>query len=188
MLTLYYYKHSRASRVRWALEELEVPYELASPRDEQFAQANPLKLMPTLTDDGHHLFETGAILLYLGDKYGKLCPRPDDLLLRGQYYQWMFYAMTELDALTLNVYLSTRVHPDEAAATRAREKFASRARLLSDHLAQREYVVGDAFTMADLLIASVLGWSDTLKLLENFPDLQAYHKRLEARPAATRNV
>ena len=160
MIKLYYYKFSRASRVRWALEEVGAQYELVQRGDNMFggmdyAKIHPLKKIPAITDDGVPVFETAAICLYLADKFKKLAPPATDLAVRGQYYQWMFFGMTELDRMAERVFrqfkgLTPEVKNAEAEAI-VRTEFQARAKVVSDHLKGRTYMVGNEFTMADLL-------------------------------------
>lgn len=197
MIKLYYYKFSRASRVRWALEELEAEYEIVHinlkqmENKDEYAKVHPLMQVPALSDNDFHLFKTSAICMYLADKFSKLAPAMSDLEGRGSYYQWMVFAMTELDAKTGEIFSQTKKYPEEKrnalVEKSAREDFTKRAKVLSDHLTDREFMVGLAFTMADVLIASVLGWAEGQKLIQDFPVLLDYRKRMEERPACKRS-
>ncbi len=195
-MKLYYNKFSRASRVRWALEELGVDYQI-EPMNmqgnfdrEAFAKVNPMLQIPALSDGDFHLSETGAICMYLADKFGQLAPPTDDFQARGEYYRWMFFAATELDRMVLEVFLQTRVYPPEKrnalVEESARQEFARRARVLASRLQDRQFLVGNQFTMADLLVASILGWAKSQDLLTDFPQLLSYQQTMESRPAALR--
>src|SRR4051794_3745039 len=106
MLKLYYVPRTRAVRARWMLEELGVPHELhrvdlangehRSP--EYLARVHPLGHVPVLVDGETAIFESAAIIAYLADRFPEkqLAPAPGSPE-RGPYYQWMFYAVTELE-------------------------------------------------------------------------------------------
>ena len=196
MIKLYYHKFSRASRVRWALEELGVDYELV-PVDlrgdfdrEALARVNPMVQVPAISDGDFSLSESGAICMYLADRFGRLAPEFGDAESRGEYYRWMFFAMTELDRMVLEVFLQTRMYPPEKrnalVESDARVEFGRRARVLAGRLQGRSYLVGEEFSMADLLVASILGWARSQGLLEEFPELVSYQEAMEGRPAALR--
>lgn len=195
MLTLFHNKYSRSAPVRWALEELELSYELAeigSRRDyvkHGFDKVHPLMLMPTLVDDTQPVFETAAICLYLSDKYGKLAPPVSQLAQRGLHYQWCVFAMTELDRHIDELGRLASVESgerDEATINWLAARLFKRASMLAEHLAQRETMLGDMFSMADILISHGLRQLRSFGLLKELPVLQAYLERMLARPAAIR--
>jgi glutathione S-transferase len=193
MLTLFHNRYSRSAPVRWALEELQVPYELAeiASRGDYvkhgFAKAHPLMLMPTLVDDGQPVFETAAICLYLADKYEKLAPPMADLVQRGLHYQWCVFAVTELDRHADELRRLVAVAPELREETRINSiagKLAQRGAMLNDHLLHRDHVLDGMFSMADILLAYNLEKLKAFGLLNELPALLTYLDRMRARPAA----
>jgi glutathione S-transferase len=192
MLTLFHNKHSRSAPVRWALEELAVPYALAQIGSRAdyvrhgFHKVHPLMLMPTLVDDGQPVFETAAICLYLADKYGALAPPSAQLVRRGQYYQWCVFAMTELDRHLdelRRLVSGGRDQRDEPQIQRAASGLLRRATMLDEHLAQRAFMLDDTFSMADILVTYGIGHLHAFGLTDGLAALTGYLARMQARPA-----
>ncbi len=189
---------TRAGRPRWLLEELEVPYELvrvdfAAKQNEtsEYAKVHPLGAVPALEDDGVAIFESGAICAYLADKFPEkgLAPAvgtPE----RGPYYQWMFYAMATLEPPVMEIYrqavLLAAEERSEKALAAARESFADAAGVVERALAGKEFLLGDRFSAADIMIGSNLVWAKLLGQIDPYPTIQAYLKRLGVRPAGKR--
>lgn len=191
-LTLYFVPRTRSSRPRWILEELGVPYEIvrmeaADTKKPEYLSVHPLGRVPALVEDGVTLFESAALCLHLADKYGdgKLAP-PPGTSERALYYQWIFFAMASVEPY-LSRFLSLRVS-DGDAAEMEREAQAAREHLsvIEKALAGHEFIVGDRFTAADVVVASVCSWAKLMGLTETLPVCDAYAKRLLARPAAKR--
>ena len=190
MLKLFYIPNTRASRVRWMLEELAVPYELAvidwptARGDEYRRTVHPLGAVPALQDDGTTIFESAAIIAYLADKFPEkgLAPAPGK---RGAYYQWILYAMATLEPLIAGFVDHTRKLPEAersaTAAEAARRAFATASAPAAVALRGNESLLG-SFSAADVVIGSVLNWAAFTKLLEA-PELRGYVERIRARPA-----
>jgi glutathione S-transferase len=178
---------TRSSRVLWLLAEIGAPYELTKLTPEQrtsveHLERHPLGRVPALElDDGTVIFESAAICLQLADLH------PDAALIaplgspeRALVYQWVLFAMTELEA---PLFRWIRDVAQESADQSARERFAQAAAALETALHDHNWLVADRFTVADVLCASVLGGAHSRGLLEEWPGLQAYVERGEARPA-----
>jgi glutathione S-transferase len=191
-LTLYYVPRTRSSRPRWLLEELSVPYELirleaTDTKKPEYLAVHPLGKVPALVDDGVTLFESGALCMHLADKYGegKLTPAPGTAE-RGLYYQWILFAMASIEP-HLSRFNEVRQSDSDAGV---RERHANSARehlrVVEKALVGHEFIVGDRFTAADVVLASVCSWAKLLGLTEGLPECDAYAKRLLARPAAKR--
>ncbi len=197
-MKLYYVPQTRSNRPRWLLEELGVPYELVrldvaakENRRADYLALNPLGHVPTLVDGGVVVYETLAICLYLADKFYErgLAP-PFESPERGPYLQWSVFAVVSAEKAVEQVYEHSVWLPEEdrqpRAADQARAKLREVADAVQQALGEREYLVGDRFTTADLMMGSVLSWGRVLGLLAEHPRLEAYATRLSARPAAKR--
>jgi glutathione S-transferase len=184
---LYYMPRTRSSRVLWLLAELDAPCELVKLAPEQRTSAehrarHPLGRVPALElDDGTVMFESAAICLQLADLH------PEASLIapvgspeRALVYQWVLFAMTELEA---PLFRWIRETAEDSADPSSRERFAQAAAALQTALDGRDWLLGDRFTVADVMCASVLGGAHSRGLLTEWPGLQAYVERGESRPA-----
>jgi glutathione S-transferase len=191
MITLFHAPQSRSSRIVWLMEELGVPYEIRPvsifrPMTGEglpdAANPHPDKRVPAILHDGALITESVAIVLYLADALpaAALAPLPADPR-RGEYLTWIAWYATELEQ-ALFAGLAGEL---AGAPQKQRNHVAVLARLRSA-LAQGPYVMGDAFTAADLLIGSALAFGR-----HAFPTdeaLDAYVERCRSRPAAMRGV
>lgn len=187
---------ARTLRAHWMAHELGLEYtpkligsRTGETQTDAFRKLNPKEKIPVLVDGGLVLSESVAILTYLGDTYGKesgLVPAPYSRE-RAEYNQWNSFVQMELDAHTLYVM---RRHRDLAhlygeapvAVDAAIEYFNKQVKVADDHLTQRDCLVGDGFTGADLVLVSVLAWAEaySIPLSER---LAAYKTLHSARPA-----
>ena len=193
MIKVYGIPRSRTARVLWMLEELGVPYEnvkvsfIGDVQKPEFVKLNPNRHIPVLQDGDVTLFESLAINLYLARKYDKgLWPKTVED--EGRAYQWSIWAMTELEEPVLTVLLNRMFLPeaqrDAKKADDAAERFKKPLGVLEGALAGREFLVGDAFTVADLNVASVLSWAPLAGLdLSGAKSVQGWLGRCTARPA-----
>ncbi len=162
MLRLYGTSKSRASRSILALEELGLEYEhvpwgraLLDPQSgerQSLNAMNPNGHIPVLDHDGFVIWESMAINLYLGESFGGPL-WPDDATTRGRIYQWSFWAQTEMDRRDWDVARRTE---DEAVRERVTEAKVAALTVLDDALGSSSYLLGDAFSLADLNVASTL--------------------------------
>ncbi|MBY0370105.1 glutathione S-transferase family protein [bacterium] len=178
-MKLYYAPNTRAFRPRWMLEEVGVPYEIVKldlargdHKKPDYLRIHPLGKVPALQDGPLTLMESGAICLYLGDKYPekKLAPAlgsPE----RGLYYQWVLFATTMLDGAVLGKNLP------EAQRMLA---------VLEKQVESTPYLAGESFTAADVLCGSILNIAVAYRMLEGGSRLGDYLKRIKARPAYQR--
>ena len=194
-MKLYYVPNTRAHRPRWLLEELGVPYELVrldprakENRQDPYLKINPLGHVPALVDGDLTLIESGAICMHLADKFPeqRLAP-PLASPNRGLYYQWIAFALTSLEPQVVLVDAHTQRLPEDQriplVADRARARFAELAAVVDRAVRGRDYLVGDTFTVADLLTSAVLGWARSLGMIGELPDLLEYSKKIAGRPA-----
>jgi glutathione S-transferase len=127
------------------------------------------------------MFESAAICLQLADIHpdAGVIP-PLGSAERALVYQWVLFGMTELEA---PLYLWVRGAAEDSTDSRSRERFGQAAAALETALDGRDWLLGDRFTVADVICASVLGSAHSRGLLAEWPGLQAYVERGEARPA-----
>jgi glutathione S-transferase len=186
---------TRDLRALWALEEAGLLYHV-HPLDDvrgelkgaEYLQVNPFGQVPSIDDDGLRLFESGAIVLYVADKAGKLLPK--DVQGRALAMQWAFAALSTLDPPFADLAAIDEFFADEAWAKERRPALvkSAQARLetLDELLSTRAYLLGDEFTAPDILLTSVLRFIQHTDLLDAAPHVSAYKKRCEARRAWTR--
>jgi glutathione S-transferase len=176
----------RDLRVRWALEEAGLPYRVESvpfrDRDAEHFAHQPFGQVPWLTDGDASIFESGAILLHLGERSEALMPA--DPRRRSEVIEWVFAALNSVEMAALPWSLFKFV--GDTADTPGRkllDKFL-RARLqhLEAVLAERKWLAG-SFSVADILMADVLRLVDRFDGLAGCPACRDYVTRATARPA-----
>ena len=198
MITLYHVPLSRSLRVRWLLEELGLPYELATrsfaelKRPEHLA-LHPLGKVPVLSDGDLVLFESGAILQYLLERYGcgRLEPKPGTPE-RARYWQWFHYAEASVTPpLGLIVRHTVLLPESERIAAVVAGARAEAQRVLAPverALAGQSWLLPD-FSPADIMLGYSVKLASLLRLLgEATPNLVAYLARCEERPAYQRAI
>jgi len=182
----------RDLRVRWALEEAGLPYEtrLLGPDDKkskEYRAMQPFGQVPTYEGDGMVLFESGAILLHIAEQSDALMP--SDAKGRARTITWMFAALNSVEPSIQNLAAIDLFHAEQdwAKARRAGalKDVQTRLAAVSDWLNGRDYLE-DRFTVADLLMTTVLRIPRNTDLIAQMPVLEAYRLRCEARPAFTR--
>jgi glutathione S-transferase len=198
-IVFYYAPHSSAVRTHWVLEELGVPYEgvkmdlkAGDAKKPEFLKINPNAKVPTLVDNGVPYFESGAITVYLGEKYGveKALWPAQGTHAHGRAMSWTIWAVaTLLNAGTRFFMNVSTMIPDElknaAAAEAARKEFGELLSLLDAELSTKAYLTGDVFTLADAHLAADLWWYQMfiVKDLSPWPNLKAWYARCAERPA-----
>jgi glutathione S-transferase len=197
VIKLYGIRQSRAMRSLWALEELGVPYQheainfATDAKRPEYLKINPNGRIPALVDGDLALFESMAINLYLAKKYDKAGLYPRSLEDEARAVQWSFWGMTEIEPALLQLLTNRLFLPpnqrDESAAKMAIEKLGPPLRVLDGALEGRKCLLGSAFTIADLNVASVLWWALLAKLdLAKTPNVQRWLGECTARPAFTK--
>ncbi len=197
-LVLYYAPRTRAFRARWMLEELAVPYELRTvnmaqgeQRTAEYRRIHPLGAVPALVEDGTTIIESAAICLELADRFAdkNLAPALSSPL-RAAYYQWTVFAVATLDPIVAPTFhRSFRLPAErrhETATDDEHERFARTVAALRIPLRTGPFLLGEAFSTADVLVGSVLAWSRVTGLLRSAAELEPYLRRLEDRPAFQR--
>lgn len=200
MLKLYGGALSRASIVQWYLEELQVPYEYVeldmhaeAHKQPEFLAINPMGRVPAIVDGDFQLWESGAILLYLAEKYGKIS---SDLEQRTILNQWVLFGNSTLSSAILVKENMAREAPGLLSA-------------IDQILAHQPYLLGDRFSVADVAVGSILAYipimlkldvsaypevvNETKQLmskldLNTYPAVLNYIKQLSSRPAFQKSI
>ncbi len=175
-------------RIRWALEEAGIDYRerlIGMERPSGYLNDQPFNQVPCLRDKSLQMFESGAILQYIGEKSGKLLPR--DLQEKYRAIQWVYAALNSIEPFVQHRVLLDSVWAAETWAEPSKPTMDSLARLrlsqLSDCLDDKRWLEGDRFTIGDLMMITVLRIADRGKLLAESSNLQAYLEGGESRPA-----
>jgi glutathione S-transferase len=195
MITLYHSPRSRSSRVLWLLEELGVPYEVEvlalapeSLKSAAYLAVHPLGKVPAIQDEGLTMFESGAIVQYLLETYGKgrLAP-PPGTPARAAFLQWLHFAeataMPPLADIAQHSLLKPEAERIPAVVADARLRAAAVLDVLETALRGKQYLLGDEFSAADVMMGYSLQLMKWFGLLtERYPNVLAYMGRLEQRP------
>lgn len=189
-LVLYHHPFSRAATVVWMLEELGLPYELryvdlfaGEQRKPEFRAINPMGKIPVLFDSDTIVTEVAAIGLYLADRYsmGTLAPRPDEPA-RGPYLRWSTFPAAVIEPAAMAKTGDWKYGAGQAGFG----DFDSMSKTIDVAIGAGPWILGERFTMADLIFGSTVRYLMRFKMLEPSPAISAYVERLNARPAAAR--
>lgn len=200
MLKLYGGALSRASIVQWYLEELQIPYEyvlldmqVGEHKQPEFLAINPMAKVPAIVDGNFQLWETGAILLYLAEKYGKAS---SSLEQRSILNQWLLFGYATLGPTIFVKENLVREAPGLLTA-------------LNKILEQQPFLIGDEFSVADVAVGSFLAYIPIMMKLDvsaypdvvnetkeamsqvdlnAYPGVFNYVKRLSERPAFQKSI
>lgn len=184
--------HARDMRVRWALEEVGQPYRRRLLTFEQLKEAphralQPFGQIPTFELGDLVLFESGAIVLHIAERYEGLLPADDNARARAK--TWMFAALNTMELPILEYETARLVERNEpwfeARLPLLQERVRKRLGELADRLADGQWLEG-SFTAGDLMMVSVLRRIEGLELLEEHANLVAYVERARERPAFQR--
>ncbi len=197
MIVLYTWSTPNGRKVSILLEELGLPYEVRPVDITQRAQfapeflaLNPNGKIPVIVDpegpDGLPIvvFESGAILIYLAEKAGRLLPR--DLRSRTEVMQWLMFQMGGVGPMLGQAHHFLKFAPEPVPY--AVERYRNEARrlygVLERHLASRDWVAGDDYSIADIAIYPWIARHEWQQItLDDFPVVKAWFERVGARPA-----
>lgn len=192
MIVVHHLNDSRSQRILWLLEELALPYEikhykrletrLAPP---ELKAIHPVGKSPVITVDGRTIYESGAIIDYIIRRHagGRLQPDPKTPAY-DDYVMWMHYAEgSAMLPLMLNLYVSRLGDDGEPLHARIESEIANHLGYLDGHLKGRKFLMGDEFTGADVQMSFIGEIAETYGKRAAFPSLDAWVKRLHARPA-----
>jgi glutathione S-transferase len=188
-IVLHHHPFSRAAGVLWMLEEVGVPYTLrfvdimaGEHKKPELLSLNPMGKLPTLTDGDTVVTESAAIGLYLADRYapGKLAPALDDPR-RGPYLRWSLFAPSVIEPCVMAKMGGWQYRESSAGwGSHAAMLEAMKSALRGD------YLLGDQFSMADVIFGGTVRYMSMVGSLELDPLLNAYVERLSSRPALQR--
>ncbi|AXQ30633.1 glutathione S-transferase family protein [Solimonas sp. K1W22B-7] len=179
----------RDLRVRWACEEIGLPYrtrllDARAERPEGYAKEQPFEQVPCFREGDIQLFESGAILIHLGERDERLLPK--DPAARSRAIAWTLAALNSVEPAIQNLASIDLFYANEEWAQLRRPGAAEFVNLrlsrVSTWLGDKDWLE-DRFTIGDLLMVSVLRILRHTDLLAAFPNLVAYQARAEARPA-----
>jgi len=181
----------RDLRARWALEEAGLDYRVrlvGQERPPEYLLEQPFDQVPCFSDGTVKIFETGAIVQYIGEQSEALLPRDPQGKFRA--IQWTCAALNSVEPAFINLLLIDLFFTGEEWAKLRRpgaEDFAKlKLKRVSEWLGDRTWLEGDRFTIGDLLMITVLRFLRHTDLVAQFPNLAAYLKRGEGRPAFQR--
>ena len=192
-----YFASCNCYKVRLLLAQLGMPYERVSvdifdgdTLTDEYAAINPARTTPVLeTDDGRFLPESNAILFFLADGTPFL---PQDPFERAEVVRWLIYEQTDVIPMIGGLrfrLLVGRLTPDDPDAVRRKEGGLEVLRLLDDHLAEREFFVGDRYTIADIAVYAYTHRADEAGIdMEPYEPLRAWFERVEQQPGYVEDV
>jgi glutathione S-transferase len=175
-------------RVRWALEEADLDYRvrlIGLERPAGYVEDQPFNQVPCFRDGTVQIFESGAILQYIGEKTEALLPR--DTQAKYRAIQWTYAAVNSIEPFVQHRVLLDVIWGSEEWAKLSKPTMDQLSRLrlqqLSDRLEGNHWLEGETFTIGDLMMVSVLRIADRGGLLAHFEVLRNYVKSGEQRPA-----
>lgn len=198
MLTIYHVPVTRSLRVLWLCEELELPHTVrtidfgaAYRATPEWRRLNPVGKVPAMTDGDFAMFESGAMLQYLLDRYGqgRLQPAPGTEA-HGLYLQWSWFAEATYARPIGEIVNHRRAFGEAGENPAVVEEMKGRARLCSEAvdraLQGRSYLLGEEFSAADIMMGYSVMIARRFTSTEGLANLNAYWERLSARPAYQR--
>ena len=198
MIIVHHLNNSRSQRILWLLEELGTPYEIKSyQRDKvtnlappELKAIHPLGKSPVITDGALVLAESGAIIEYVARKYGKGRLVPDEASAEYvSYLHWLHFAEgSAMLPLMLALYTARLGEAAKPLAPRIDSEIENHLSYMNAALEKNETFVPSGFTAADVQLTFVLEAAFSLGRLKDYPNLLAYLKRMQARPAYQRAI
>jgi glutathione S-transferase len=191
-LVFYTHPQSRGRIARWMLEEIGRPYRTelleygTTMKAPAYLAINPMGKVPAIRHGDTVVTEAAAICAYLADAFPQagLAPPPGDRR-RGPYYRWLFFAAGPLEAAASNRAMGFVV-PQGRERMMGYGSYEDVINALAGAVSQAGYLVGDAFTAADVYVGSHIGFGMHFGTIEKRPVFEQYWRRLGARPAALR--
>lgn len=185
---------NHAARVQMLLEELEIPYTPhmvnldGDNRKPDYLKLNPNAKVPVIDDDGFILWESHAILRYLGNKYGPAW-YPTELQTRARVDQWLDWGHTRLNADAITINFNTIVlgeHGNQAKVRESKDNLKNLFPILDKALQNKDFVCG-AISIADLsLFTTVIYLKNNQVSLEAYPHISRWYNTIKQRSSATK--
>ena len=195
MLKLHFAPNSRAGRIVWLLEELELPYDINKMafsqedlKSEEHRARHPLGRVPVLDDGDGQIYESGAIVEYVLERHKNGGMKPSvDSELYPQYLQWFHYCegmvMPPVNTIVVQTVLLPPDRRDETALKQAQKLLGKALQPVNESLAGKDYLIGD-FSGADIMLGHACFMSNRLGCVpDEMEHLKGYVGRVEARPA-----
>ncbi|MBT5107600.1 MAG: glutathione S-transferase family protein [Rhodospirillaceae bacterium] len=192
---------SNVVKVMWCVGELGIEHEridwggrFGGNDDSAYRRLNPMGTLPTIVeDDGFTLWESGPVVRYLSAKHGLGALCPDSGQGRAEAEKWMDWSSLNLHpfnrVFTFNMFILPPEERDSDAIATAAARAAEMYDVLDRHLADRAYLCGDQFTMADIPAGSLTHrWMELAPERPSHPNVEAWYERLKARPAYREHV
>ena len=198
MITLYGAPKTRSLRIVWMMEEIEQPYDYCSinlmigeGRKPEFQAINPAGKVPVMKDGDLILTESAAIITYLGDKFkqSSLVPTAGSAL-RGKYDQWCYFGLPELEqplwTMAKHQFALPEKYRAEDIIKTSEWEYQRALTVLSQGLADKEYILGSTFSAADIILFQILQWGKANQQSVEQANLLHYINRIKQRPALQR--
>jgi glutathione S-transferase len=187
-IVFYHSPNTRSGGTLILLEELKADYDLkilnmraGEQRQPEYLAVNPMGKVPAITHNGALITEQGAIFIYLGDLYADagLTPKIGDPL-RGPYLRWLVYYGSSFEPAVVDRARKLEAGP---SAMVPYGDFDTMLKTVTDQLAKGPYILGEKFTVADVLWGTAMRWTTTFGMVPTTPVIQAYIDRVCSRPA-----
>ncbi|MCP5075517.1 MAG: glutathione S-transferase family protein [Rhodobacteraceae bacterium] len=191
MYTLVGFPQTRAFRVLWALEEigLEYEYDPARPRSEAATRLNPSGKVPVLIDGGVPVIDSVAIIQYLADKHQKMTFAAGTIE-RAQQDSLTQFVIDELDAALWCAARNSFILPEDKRVPEIKDtlkwEFSRSISVLEERLGDKEFLMGDTFTVPDIILTHCGGWARAAGFDVGGGSIRDYFRRMVKRPAYVR--
>lgn len=198
MLKIYHVKGTRSVRPIWLCHELDLPVEIetidfspAFRNSPAWRAISPAGKVPIMTDGDLTMFESGAMIDYILERYGegRLRPAPGTAQ-SALHHQWCWFSeATLLRPLGLNRLMTHKAGDQDAMASDAEKKARECLHVVDQAVSDRDYLLGSEFDASDIMMGYSLALLDSLKVLDDqYPRARGYLDRLKARPAFMRTM
>ncbi|WP_394176918.1 glutathione S-transferase family protein [Thalassotalea litorea] len=188
-IVLYEYAPTRSARVHWVLAELKIPYESKDAKalfgSDELKLVHPLGKIPAMLVDGKPLIESVAMCTFLADSKpeGQLIPATGSFQ-RAMHEQWCAYILSEVEAHLWSDARNTFVYREdrriEAICKQNKYELSRSLKVIDDHLSKHPFMLGDQFSVTDIIISYTTLWAEKTGHCDSFPAIKAYHRKLLA--------